>query len=91
MKDESSYFKETIHQTLLTGLSNNYIVGNSSSVFVSRRALVHPLVIFSPLSADIHHQGPGVRAHVHTGITLDVKVGPVSRPGETKRVSRRLL
>lgn len=81
---ERSDFKEAIQQAALTGLSNHYIVGNSGSVFVSCCALVHPLIVFNPLSADIHHQSPRVWLHVHIAIILDVKVGPISCPGETK-------
>lgn len=42
--------------TALTGQSYDYVVGNSSSMFVPRRALVHTLVIFRLRSADVHHQ-----------------------------------
>lgn len=75
---------EMIDCTALTGLSNDYVVGNGSSMFVPRRALVHALVLFSLRPADVHHQGPGVGLHGHIGVLIDVKVGPVSSPGETE-------
>lgn len=70
--------------TGLTGLLHHYVVGNGSSMFVPRRALVHALVMFGFGSADVHHQGPRVRPHGHVGVLIDVEVGPVSRPGETE-------
>lgn len=68
----------------LTGLSHDYVVGNSSSMFVPRCALVDALVLFGLHSADVHHQGPGVGLHGHVGVIIDVKVSPVSCPGETE-------
>lgn len=53
-------------------------------MFVSCCALVHRLVIIRLLSADVHHQGPRVGPHDHIGVLVDVKVGPISRPRETK-------
>lgn len=75
--------------TALTGLSNDYVAGNGSSMFVPRRALVHTLVMFSLRPADVHHQGPGVGLHGDVGVLIDVKVGPVSSPGETEEQKNR--
>lgn len=69
----------------LTGQSYDYVVGNGSSVFVPRCALIHALVVFGLRSADVHHQGAGVRPHGHVGVLVDVKVGPVPRPGEAEQ------
>lgn len=55
-------------------------------MFVPRRALVHALVMFGLRSADVHHQGPRVGPHAHVGVLVDVKVGPISRPGETEEI-----
>lgn len=73
--------------TALTGLSYDDVVGNSGSMFVSCCALVHPLVMLNLLSADVHHQSPRVGPHVHVGILVDVKVGSISRPGETEEAA----
>lgn len=67
----------------LTGLSHDYVIGNSSSVFVPRRALVDALVLFGLHSADVHHQSPGVGPHDHIGVIVDVEVSPVFCPRET--------
>lgn len=75
--------------TALTGLSNDYVAGNGSSMFVPRRALVHTLVMFSLRPADVHHQGPGVGLHGDVGVLIDVKVGPVSSPGETEEQKKQ--
>lgn len=74
---------------LLTGLSHDYVVGNSSSVFVPRRALVDTLVLFSLHSADVHLQCPGVGPHGHVGVVVDVKVGPISCPRETDSTKKK--
>ena len=70
----------------LTGLSYDYVVGNSSSMFVSRRALVHPLVVISLLPADVHHQCPRVRPHDHVDVLVNVEMRPISRPRETEMI-----
>lgn len=67
----------------LTGLSHDYVIGNSSSMFVPRRALVDALVLFSLHSAYVHHQRPRVGPHDHVGVIVDVKVSPISCPRET--------
>lgn len=74
---------DVIDGPVLTGLLYDDVVGNSSSVFVPRCALVHKLVMLGLRSADVHHQGPGVGLHGHVGVFIDVKVGPISGPGET--------
>lgn len=68
----------------LTGLAHDYVVGNSSSMFVPGGALVHALVLFGLHAADVHHQGPRVGLHGHVGVILNVEVSPVSCPGETE-------
>lgn len=52
-------------------------------MFVPRRALVDALVLFSFHSAYVHHQCPGVGPHDHVGVIVNVKVSPISCPGET--------
>lgn len=52
-------------------------------MFVPGRALVDALVLFSLHSAYVHHQCPRVGPHDHVGVFVDVKVGPISGPGET--------
>lgn len=53
-------------------------------MFVPCRALVHALVMFGLCVADVYHQGARVGLHFHVGVLVDVKVGPISRPGETE-------
>lgn len=53
-------------------------------MFVPCCALINALVMVDLLSADVHHQSPGVGHHAHIGVLVDVKVRPVSRPGETE-------
>lgn len=83
-KNEMIEMLEMIDSAALTGLLYDYVVGNSSSVFVPRRALVHALIMFGLGSADVHHQGPRVGLHGHVGVLVDVKVGPISGPRETE-------
>lgn len=56
-------------------------------MFVPCCALVHALVVLRLLSADVHHQGPRVGPHDHIGVRVNVKVGPVSRPGEAEEAA----
>ncbi len=84
MEEKKTEMTEMMDCTALTGLSHDYVVGNSSSMFVPCRALVHALVMFGLRSADVHHQGPRGEPHAHVGVLVDVKVGPISRPGETE-------
>lgn len=67
----------------LTGLPHDYVIGNSSSMFVPGRALVDALVLLSLHSAYVHHQCPGVGPHDHVGVIVNVKVSPISGPRET--------
>lgn len=75
------------HPILLTRLSYNYIVGKSGSVLVPCCALKHALVIFGPRHADVHHQCTGVWLHGYFGVLVNVKVGPIFRPGKTEETS----
>lgn len=84
MEENTNEMKETTDCAARTGLSHNYVVRNSSSMFVPCCALVDTLVMFGLDSADVHHQGPRVGPHGHVGVIIDVKVSPVSRPGETE-------
>lgn len=78
-------------KTALTGLSYDYIVGNSSSMFVPCRALIHPLIILHPLPADVHHQSPWVGPHANIGLLVNVKVGPISCPGEAEEKQAKVM
>lgn len=68
----------------LTGLTHNYVIGNGLSVFVLGGALVDPLEALGPSLADVHLQGARVGPHDNIGVLLNLKVGPVYRPGETE-------
>lgn len=71
-------------ENALTGLTHNYVIRNSLSVFVLGCALVDPLEAFSSSLGNVHLQGARVGSHVHIGVLFDLKVGPVSRPRETE-------
>lgn len=58
-------------------------------MFVPRCALVHALVMLGLRSADVHLQGPTVGLQGHVGVFVDVKVGPISGPGETEGEKNR--
>lgn len=75
------------HQILLTRLSYDYIVGEGGSVLVPRCALKHALVIFRPRHADVHHQRARVGLHGYFGVLVNVKVGPIFRPGKTEKIN----
>lgn len=83
MEEERNEMMEMIICSALTGLLYDYVVGNSSSMFVPCRALVHALVMLGLRSADVHLHGPRVGHHGHVGVLVDVKVGPISGPRET--------
>lgn len=84
MGENKNEMKEMMDCSALTGLSHNYVAGNSSSMFVPCCALIDTLVMFGLHSADVHHQGPGVGPHGRVGVFIDVKVSPVSCPGEAE-------
>lgn len=88
IEEKKTEMIETIDGTALTGLLHDYVVGNSGSMFVPCRALVHTLIMLGLHSADVHHQGPRVGPHAHVGVLVDVKVGPISRPGETEEKNK---
>lgn len=67
---------------MLTGLSDDDIVGHCGPVFVSGCTLVDPLVRLGLLPTDVHHQGTRAGSHRHLGILVNVKVGPVPGPRE---------
>lgn len=75
---------KTLNNSALTGLSHHNVVGNSGSMNISCCALVHAFIMLRLLSADVHHQGPRVRPHVHVLVLIDIEVSPISCPGETE-------